>query len=636
MHKKITLFILLIISVSSFSQKLEYSVLLIPDSLKTNANAVIRFNQKDIVLSSQKKMKISNKRVVTVFNEMGLNAIGAVEYYEKASTINSMDAIVYNSFGKEIKKIKRSDFKDQSASGDGTMFSDNRVIYLDYTPTEYPFTIVYESEKTTSNTAFIPFWLPVEDYFVGVEKKILNVYFSSDLGFRKKEMNFSKFKIEKTIETPSQLSYQVSNIVAQKKEANSPYFLDFFPKVIFGVDRFNLEGVDGVAKNWKEYGKWYYDNLLKGTDELSEETVAKIKTLVGNESDKISKAKIVYQYVQEKVRYVSVQVGIGGFKPMLAKDVDRLGYGDCKALSNYTRALLAAVNVDSYYTELYGSSNKMNIEPDFFSVQGNHVILAIPTENQYVFLECTSQDNPFGFQANFTDDRQVVLIKPEGGEVVKTKNYEDTENKQISKGSYKLDEKGDFSGKINIISEGTQYASKIRVDKMPPNEREAYFKEYWDNINDLKIGNLKINNNKEKISLTIDVELQSTAYGSITGNSMMFPINAFNKYSKIPQRYRTRNNPFEIERGFYDEDEIEIVIPENYSIDAKPTNFDIKDKFGEYKTEIVSVSSTKLVYKRRLLINKGFYDKSEYENYRKFMEQIAKADASKILLTKKP
>ncbi|MBL7885501.1 MAG: DUF3857 domain-containing transglutaminase family protein [Flavobacterium sp.] len=635
MRKKIFVLFLFIISASSFSQKLEYSILSIPDSLKTNANAVIRFNQKDIIVSSQKKMKISTKRVVTVFNEMGLDAIGAVEYYEKVSTINSMDAIVYNSFGKEIKKIKRSDFKDVSASGDGTMFSDNRVIFLDYTPTEYPFTVVYESEKTTSNTAFIPFWLPIEDYFISVEKKVLNLYFSPDLGFRKKEINFSKFKIEKTTESQSQLSYQVSNIVAKKKEANSPYFLDFFPKVIFGVDKFNLEGVDGVAKNWQEYGKWYYENLLKGTDELSDETVAKIKTLVGNESDKIAKAKIVYNYVQEKVRYVSVQVGIGGFKPMLAKDVDRLGYGDCKALSNYTRALLAAVGVESYYTELYGSSNKMSIEPDFFSVQGNHVILAIPKDNQYVFLECTSQDNPFGFQANFTDDRQAVLIKPEGGEVVKTKNYEDADNKQISKGSYKLDEKGDFSGKITIISEGTQYASKVKVEKMPPNEREAYFKEYWDNINDLKIESLKINNNKQKISFIIDAELHSTAYGSLTGNNMMFPINAFNKYSQIPQRYRSRNYPFEIERGFYDEDEIEIVIPENYTIEAKPTNYDIKDKFGEYKTEVVSVSSTKLVYKRKFLINKGFYDKSEYENYRKFMEQIAKADNSKIMLTKK-
>jgi hypothetical protein len=635
MDKKIIALIAIAISLFSYSQKVEYSVLFIPDSLKVNANAVIRLNQMDVTLSSQRKMKIHKKRVVTVLNEKGLNAIDAIEYYEKVSSINTMDATIYNSFGKEIKKIRKSDFRDQSASGDGTMFSDNRLIYMDYTPTEYPFTVVYESEKTTSNTAFIPMWLPIEDYFISIQKNIVNVFFSEDLGFRKKEINFSKYKIEKTTDTSSQLSYTVSNIVAPKKESNSPYFLDIFPRIIFGLDVFNLEGADGIARNWKEYGKWYYDNLLVGTDELSDETKVKIRSLTSNEPDKIKKAKMVYQYVQEKSRYVSIQVGIGGFKPMPAKDVDRLGYGDCKALSNYTRALLATVGVESYYTELYGSPNKMNIESDFFSVQGNHVILAIPDQNQYVFLECTSQDNPFGYLANFTDDREVVLIKPDGGEVVRTKNYEDKENKQTSKGNYIINENGDFSGTIKMVSEGTQYGSKARVEKMQPNEKESYFKEYWSYINGLKINNLKISNNKEKIALTIEAQLLATSYGSISGNTIIFPLNAFNKYAEVPQRYRNRNHPFEISRGFYDEDEIEISIPENFVIDAKPDNFSIKDKFGEYTIEILSVDAKKIIYKRKFYIKKGLYEKSEYENYRKFLEQVAKADNAKIVLTKK-
>lgn len=627
--------IALLFAIPLFAQKNDYSISLIPDSLKTNANAVVRFNQSYITIFSQKKMKILTKRIVTVLNEKGQYAIHAKEYYEKASSINSMEATVYNSYGGEIKKIKKSDFKEQSASGDGTMFSDNRVIYLEYTPTEYPFTIVYQSEKTTSNTAFIPIWTPIDDYFVSIQKSILHINFDENLGFRKKEINFSKFKIEKTNDTSTQLSYQADNIAAQKNESGSPYFLDIFPKVLFGLDTFNLEGVDGLAKNWKEYGKWFYDNILKGTDELPEETKAKIKSLVGNETDKIKKAKIVYKYVQEKSRYVSIQVGIGGFKPMLAKDVDRLGYGDCKALSNYTRALLAAVNVESFYTELFGSTNKMNIESDFFSIQGNHAILAIPHENDYIFLECTSQDNPFGYQANFTDDREVVVIKPDGGEVVRTKNYNDNDNTQITSGNYSLSENGDFLGKITMIAEGTQYAKKAQIEKMQPSEKDEYFKNYWNTISNLKISNLKTTNDKEKITFTINAELQGSSYGSIIGNTMIFPINLFNRNSNIPQRYRSRNNPFEISRGFYDEDVIEILIPENYSIDAIPNPYNIVEKFGEYKTEIIIINPSKILYKRSLLINKGLYGKLEYENYRKFIEQITKADNSKLLLTKK-
>ena len=635
MLKGFLFFITFILSISSYSQKIDYSTSLIPDSLKANANAVVRLNQLDITISSQRKMKIYTKRIITVYNENGQYAIDAVENYDKSSSVNSIEASVYNAFGKEIKKIRRSDFKDQTATDGGTMFSDNRVIYLDYTPTEYPFTIVYESEFTTSNTAFIPSWMPIDNYYVSSQKSILNVYFPDNLGFKKKENNFSKFKIEKTTETSTQLSYQISNVVAQKNETYSPSFTSIFPKVMLGLEYFNLEGVDGTAKTWKEFGQWYYDKILSGTTDISDETKTKIKTLVGNEKDPINKAKIIYKYVQEKSRYVSIQVGIGGWKPMFAKDVDRLGYGDCKALTNYTKALLDVVGVPSYNTILYGNSNKKNIDSDFVSMQGNHMILSIPNDKNYIWLECTSQDDPFGYQGTFTDDREVVVIKPEGGEIVRTKIYADKDNTQISKGNYNITENGDFSGKLTIISEGSQYNQKARIEKMQPTDKEAFYKEYWDNINNLKIEKSDFINDKEKITFTENISIQAKGYGVVNGNTMMFSINAYNQSSDPPQRYRTRTNPLEIERGFLDQDEIEITLPENYTIDAKPSNIEIKDKFGEYKTELIAINSSKLIYKRSFLLNKGLYEKSEYENYRKFIEQIAKADNSKIVLTKK-
>ncbi len=240
----------------------------------------------------------------------------------------------------------------------------------------------------------------------------------------KKNSISANFKIKTIADSPTQLQYEANNIVAEKYEDYTPA-TKVFPRVMMGLENFNLEGVDGTAKNWKEYGKWFSENILIGTTNLSEEAKAKIKTLVGTETDPIKKAKIVYKFVQEKSRYVSVQVGIGGFKPMLASDVDRLGYGDCKALSNYTRALLEVVGVPSYYTELYGDRDIRDIEADFFSIQGNHVILCVPHKDESIFLECTSQDDPFGFQANFTDDRDVVVMKPEGGEIIHTKKYHD-------------------------------------------------------------------------------------------------------------------------------------------------------------------------------------------------------------------
>ncbi|MFH6934521.1 DUF3857 domain-containing protein [Flavobacterium sp. FlaQc-30] len=629
----ITLFFLSFFSIS-FAQKSEYSVLTIADSLKENANSIVRLNQIDITISSQRNMSIKTQRVVTVLNEKGINAVNAYEIYGKNSSVKNIEASILDGFGNEIKKIKRKDFKDQSAISDGTLISDNRNLYLNYTPISYPFTVVYNSETETSTTAFIPSWMPITEYNSSVEKNILNVKCLPSLGLRKKEYQFENYKINKIKDSDSQLTYLASNILAQRYEDYSPSFSDLYPKVMMGLEFFNLEGVDGNAKTWQEFGKWWSDKILVGTDEISDETKAKMRALVGAEQDPIKKAKLIYDYLQKKVRYVSIQEGIGGWRPMKASDVDRLGYGDCKALTNYTKALLKSVNVESYYTKLYGDNYKMDIKSDFVSQQGNHIILAIPSGETYTWLECTSQDDPFGYQGVFTDDRDVLVVKPEGGEIVRTKIYEDKGNTQIGKGTYSINESGDFWGVLKIDSQGSQYAAKARVETLQPKEKEEHYKEYWDNINNLKLGKITFTNDKENIRFVEDIQISAANYGQISGNKLIFTVDAFNQNSNNVKRIRNRKNPFQIQRGYLDTDEIEINLPTGFSIEFLPQNYELKGKFGEYKTEIIKKENNKLTYKRSMYLNHGKYSSKEYDEYRLFMEQVSRNDNAKIILTK--
>lgn len=618
-----------------FAQKSSYTFLSIADSLKLNANAIVRVNQTDLSIASQREMKISTTRIVTVLNEKGMDAIDAAEAYDKKTNVRRIEAIIFDGLGNEIKRIKRKDFTDQSIIDGSTLFSESRVIFLNYTPTQYPFTIVYESEVNTSNTAFIPQWYPVSHYFVSVEKNILNVRYPENLGFKKKECNLLKFSIEKTTDTSTQLSYTASNIAALKEEYRSPEAYNFFPKVMMGLEVFHLEGVDGNAKTWKEFGQWYSQKILSGTTELPAETKAKVIALVGNEKDPIQKAKIIYNYVQQKSRYVSIQVGIGGWKPMFAHDVDRLGYGDCKALTNYTKSLMDVVGVPSYYTILYGDMiHKRDIVSDFVSMQGNHVMLTIPNGEKYIWLECTSQDAPFGYQANSTDDRDVLIIKPDGGEIVRTKDYQGKDNSQVSKGNYAINEMGDFSGDITIVSQGAKYDWKNKLENTLPTEKEAHYKEYWDNISNLKIGKITFGNDKEKIAFTENLSLNAVNYGMLSGNKMLVVVNAFNQSVAGIKRIRNRKTPFEILRGFYDSDEVAVALPKGFSIEALPKDFELKSKFGEYQTQLIKKDDSNLVYKRSLLIKKGSYASNEYEEYRLFMDQISRNDNSKIILNK--
>ena len=617
------------------AQKINNDLFLFPENLRENANSIVINQSIDIEINSRKSFTIKKHKVVRVLNELGLKNVDAIEYYDSSTKIKMIDATMYNAFGKVIKSFKQKDFKDQSVADGFSVITENRMVFLDYTPTEYPFTLVYDSEVVDDNTAFIPAWIPIDDPYEGVLKSTIKISYPDDLGFKFKEQNFEGYSIVKK-EEQGVILYTLENAPAIKYEDLTPSFPKIVPKVVFGLEKFSLKGVEGTATNWQDFGKWVYANLLSDTEEIKPETIEKIKLLIGDEKDPVKKAKTIYKYVQDKTRYVSVQLGIGGWKPMLAKDVDRLGYGDCKALSNYTRSLLKAFDVPTFYTIIYAGNSKNDIQNDFVSMQGNHAILALPNQDKLTFLECTSQTSPFGFEGDFTDDRYALIVKPDGGEIVKTTSYLEKDNNQKMNSSYTVSEDGRITCAIEIKSKGVAYDNSYHIEKEPAEKIKEHYKEVFGNLLNLTINNYSFENDKENILFTEKIQCSATNYSSVNNNTIIFPLNAFNQYSVVPQRYRTRNNPFEISRGFFDEDEIQISLPENYVIDAKPNNFVLKDKYGEYNAEIVVVSPTKIIYKRSFLLKKGYYDKSEYENFRKFIEQIAKADNSKIALIKKP
>ncbi len=630
-------YLLAIFLFSSFlvsAQKDNYDYRLISDTLKISANSVVRNEKLDITIFSQRKMNIKTLRIVTILNELGRSAIDAQENYDKSTTLKNIEAVILDGNGKEIKKFKRKDFKDVTAADGSTLFSDSRYVYLDYTPTSYPFTVIYTSEIETSNTAFIPQWYPIGNYYSAIENSTFSVSYPADLGFRKSEFNFKDFNVKTIQEIAGQLSYSLTNNSAVKSETYSPYDLAIFPRVMMSLTKFHLEGVDGEAKSWKEFGNWYSEKVLEGTTALPAETVTAIKKLVGAEKDPIEKAKIIYNYVQQKSRYVSIQVGIGGWKPMLANDVDRLGYGDCKALSNYTRALLKEVGVESYNTLLYRADEKISIDKDFVSMQGNHMILAIPHNNRYIWLECTSQDDPFGYLGTTTDDRDVLVVKPNGSEIVRTQNYLDNENSQISKSNFEILADGSIKGLTQIESRGSQYANKVRLEKFVPVETERFYKNYWSNISNLDLLETKFDNNKKEIKSIETVSISGEGYAKSSGNSLIFTVNAYNMYQKNVRRVRGRKMPFEIERGFLDQDETAIKLPADYKIEFLPPPVEFTSKFGSYKSEIVRVDDHNLIYKRTLNVSRGFFPKEEFDDYRQFFENVSRNDNAKIIITK--
>ncbi len=633
--KKIVGVFILLMTLTVTSQENLYTSYTIPANLKEKANAVIRSQEVYISLKSSSEMYVTKKKIITVLNKEGNNDVDAYVHYDNNLKIKSLEVLVFDNFGNEIKKIKKNDFKDVSAVDGGTLYSDSRVKYLNYTPIKYPYTIEFTSEVINGNTAFIEPFMPVNGYFLSVEKSTYTIDFPEDITIRTKEKNFETLDLEKETLT-GKIVYKVKNIQAVKPEAYSPGSTNMSPKVLVASKQFSLEGVHTQVENWVDFGKWMYHDLIKDTYDLPANTISMIQNLVKDEPNDVAKAKKIYQYVQDKTRYISVQVGIGGWKPFNASEVDKLGYGDCKALTNYTMSLLKAVGVKSNYTVVYAGKSQRSLEKDFAAMQGNHVILNIPQEDKEdIWLECTSQKLPFGFIGDFTDDRDVLVITPEGGKIQHTKKYKTGENIQRIKGHYTISNEGTINASVNVNSKGIQYDDKYWLETETERDLDKHYKNRWKYINTIKINSMHITNDKEAVEFIEDVSFQATNYSKKIGNRMLLTLNALNRNTDIPDRYRNRKLPLKIKRGFTDIDEVEITLPQGYKVESKPNSKNIENKFGRYKAEVIEKDENTLIYKREFVVKDGEFPKEDYDAFRNFYKDVNKQDNAKVALIKK-
>lgn len=621
--------ILSLFLVSIVQAQEDYSIANLDLDLLQKSNSVIISQAIVFEIDKYNSMTFTEDKVITILNEEGLSALDAHAFYDKSTKIKNLRVSVYNTFGAELQKFKEKEFIDVSAVGSVSLYGDNRVKYLDYTPASYPVTIHIEKEIKTSNTAFIRSFQPIQNYYQAVKESTYKIINNSGETLRSHFNDYSE-TIKKKQLNENTVLYSVENLEAIPREVYSPSLESFTPQVMFALNRFELEGEEGQASNWKEFGKWQYENLLQGLDELPESTVKEIQLLTAHLQTDREKAEVVYEYVQNNTRYISVQIGIGGWKPISAEEVDAKKYGDCKGLTNYTKALLSAVGVESNYCVVQAGSEIEDLEEEFTSMQGNHVILSIPQENEEnIWLECTSQDIPFNFLGTFTDNRRVLAVKSTGGEIIRTPVYSEEDNYQLTTATITL---SDYSihADVKISSKGSQYDGKYRLEKVNPKGVKSHFNSYWNYLKELKIEDYKFVNHKDKVTFEEFVTLRSDNYLKLYGDDIIMDVNPFNKFENNIPNYTERKTPFVIERGFVDQDEFVFNI-EGLAVGTGLDDINFDSEFGSYKLHF-EVKDQKLIVKRFLKLNKNNYEKSNYEAFVNFFSTIKKYDNTKISL----
>jgi hypothetical protein len=612
-----------------------YDVSIISKDLLPYASAVIRNKEVNVEVKDFDNTAYHIKTAVTILNKNGNQIADVLVWHDKSRIIKSIKGTIYNQFGKLTGKFSESDFEDVNTQDGFSLFQELKVKHYNPPVTDYPYTLVYEYEVKSKQSLNFDDWTPNSTTGLAVEKSSYTFNCKPDFNIRYKEINMPSGVVKGTNKDGYKTyTWQVSNLKAVKEEPYSPNEDKYLSCVKIAPEKFSYEGLTGSFTNWNQMGKWIYDNLLATRLKVSGATADYMQQLTRDITDPKLKAKKIYEYMQGKTHYISIQVGIGGYQPFLASDVDQQNYGDCKALVNYTQALLKTVNIESYYCIVQAGSRKASPLKDFTSMnQFNHAILCLPFKNDTTFLECTSQKMPFGFLSDFTDDRTVLACTPAGGKLLHTPVYTAQNNLQQRKASFVLDADGALTGSMLTSYKGTQYQNvQYIIDEAPKEQIKALQKEYP--INNMDIVKADFKQDKSLLPVTTEtIKLNARDYASANEGKLSFIVNATNRMSRVPREVRNRRLDVYINRGYTDEDEISYTLPPGYKLDMQPPSVLISKPFGKFSANI-TIKDNQLIYKRKMQIFDGTYNKDTYQDLIDFYQAVVESDDNNVTLVK--
>jgi len=610
-----------------------YPAFTIPEALKTNAYAVIRRHETTFTVKSPGEATKKVHQVITILNEKGKSQARLLIGYDKLNKVNYIEGILYDAFGKQIKRLKKTDIQDVSNVGDSQLFMDNRLKVAEFNYVQYPYTVEFEYEVICHNMLFYPVWDPQDDNEVSVEKATFTVNMPLGLALRYKEKNMPKGVSISDLATGKQYTWQVSNLSTFEWEPGA-LPLAHIPIVYTTPTDFEVEGYRGSMRSWADISKFFYE-LNKGRDELPESVKQKALQLTAGETTPVGKIQKLYEYMQANTRYVGIQLGIGGWQTIPATTVAEKGYGDCKALSNYMKALLKAVGIPSYCASVNAGPGQEETLTDFPNPFFNHVILCVPLAKDTMWLECTSQTAAFAYQGSFTGNRYALLEAPEAGKLAKTTHYDASANRQSSKTYLVLDENGDGKAEaiIQYTGEKQEQFSSIMHGLGHEDQKKILYK--YINIPSFEIERFSFSEKKERIpSVTEKLSLSVRKCGSKSGTRMFVTANLMNAATQVPPKVENRKTDLFIRQAYQEVDTVIYQLPKGYGIEFVPETVKIESKFGTYSASL-QTTENEAVYVRTLTVNRGHYPASVYNDWVEFRKKIAKADKAQLVLVNK-
>lgn len=613
----------------------DYPVSDIPDSLKTDAVSVVRKYTTEFTQLNKNSGAYKEDKVITILNKQGDKHADFAFWGDlKFKELTKFSAVIRNASGNIIRKVKKGDLT-YTTMDNQSLASNSYQLYYTFQSPSYPYTIEYSYEVKYSNGIIsYPHFFPTRVYQQSVINADYTLTIPSDMKIRAKSEQNIPVKTSKN-EKSTIYSAAIDGLKPLSAEIYSPLPKNLLPAVLFAPTDFCYDSACGNMSTWKDYGLWVH-KLLEGRDVLPNDLTSKLNDLIKDAKDDMEKVKIIYEYLQNNSRYISIQLGIGGFQPIEAEKVAKTKFGDCKGLSNLMKAMLKTVGISSYYCEIYSGSDQKELYSDFANInQTNHAILLVPLKNDSIWLECTSQTIPFGFVHRNIAGHDALVVTEAGGKVCRLPSYSQYKKRSEVNIILNINEDGNINGNLEIterLDVATRAFFKLDTDRKSQTEHVS--SELI--LPKVKFGDITYVMDKSfEPKISIKTNFEGSDFINKTGNRLFVPMcplykGNFKVFSSDKRKHDIHIDDVE---GYLFSDTIIYNLPEGYKVEALPKDIDFKNQFGSINIQLTQ-NGNSIICSQRMELKPGKYDKSAYPELKNLFAQTDSSLKRKLVLRK--
>jgi hypothetical protein len=381
---------------------------------------------------------------------------------------------------------------------------------------------------------------------------------------------------------------------------------------------------------WQDVAKWY-SGLSESQMIVDDEIQAIALQLTAGIDDEREKVKRIFEWVRDRVRYVAVSIGIGGFKPHASDEILLNRYGDCKDMTTLFCSVARAVDIPVQQvlisTHPNGTVDTSLVSP----FQFNHVIAYYPIDaDSGLWLDATKKGSPFAAVPWYNQDRLAFIIDKDGnGRFKQTPSRKETDNKMTV--NWQIDLDTDLNAVV--IGKNTYSgapATDIRQSLMNLSDKqqgkflEGYLSTRCSGVNLQSYAISNVDTVQDPLTFTyrFTTELLTSQLENMAIIDMASML-----LLELPDLFRSKNREVAIEfrHGSAYEFKLEIHIPEGWQAQTTSRNDSLSSAYGksiwkwESNDTVLTIHHTYHLYGDPI-------SQDVYTDYQNFLEAINERD----------